>query len=683
MTTTASSINADRSWIRTAFFVPDIAPASNVGKATYRSGLQSGHGYSEADIGFTDTTPGGNFVINPSSQFTRFADPKRPGINRMSKGQGVAYTRFLDKNKEVVHFQFGTAEFNSTTNFWGRYHDPKLARLANTGDASDFTFFVGKVLGYVLTAPLQVVAAASNFIMRIWSFLGKTPYSKFYYMKPNMPLFTARWTTIYNRIAVGTGIVNGPEPSDVDLKGDGGVTEISYKNGLSSAEASILHKMLPDVMRSDGGIDLYKMMTRGQRLDRHHRKKLQEIEESVLGQDVGAYEEAVYNYMVSGFNSNPRMKNDNLPDYLNSFYKGGTIGQGVGANAPPAQIEATSETASAGTVNTDKAAAKIISDEADTIARKWDDDSMAEYFKSEFEDGGGFLSLEVDHQGSISEGFSNSFRTSDLQDAANSMSSSSRNLWQNLSGGNITDNVLGNAIESLIGGVGKVVSGVADSVGLGGLSQLGGAAFADMPEFWDAASTDMPTSSYSITLSSPYGNKLSLMLKIYPVLTAIIAAIAPVSTGRNSYTSPLLCSMFSQSRSVISTGMFESVSIERGTGTRGWSEDRLPTEVKITFTVKDLDTMIHIPIAENSGLSDLLALTLIDEDSAYTNYMTALSGITLADQHYLTPRLRLGWRSFAAGFNTWLSPAKWAAHTVGSGTMANKLMGPVFRGTSR
>lgn len=680
----ANTLRDDAGWIRQAFFVPDtVTTEGGAHGASYRDRNYGAETYSSADLKFTDTTPGGNFVINPKPQITRHADPKRPGINPGSRGMGGIYSRMFDDNKQVIHLQFGFPEFNSMTNFWGRYHDTDLGHFANTGDARKFTFYAGKIVGYILTAPFQVVSGVVNFATRLWKFATNTPYSKFYYMKPAMPVFISRWTDIFNRVAVGMGIVNGPGPENVDLSDEGTGAGINYKNGMSSAEFEVMSRMLPDVMRKDGGIDLYALMTRGQRLANNHYKKLKQIEESVLGQGKDAYTKAVMNYMNGGFQPDPPARYYNLPDYMEGFYKTGTIGQGVGATDPEAIIGAGESSGSASAAVNDKAASRQMANQAVEVARVWDDASMLQYFEGELTDGGAFLSLAVDYEGTASESFSNSFRKSDLEEALNSFSSKGRSMWFNLSGGNVADNAVMNGIEGFMGGVKSFVEGTLSSVGLGGLSQMGGQARVDMPEFWDACSAEMPSSNYSVTLSTPYGNKLSILKDLYLVTTALIAAACPISTGRNAYTSPMLCSLYSQSRSIIPLGMIESLNIERGGSGIGWSEDGLPTQIKISFSVKNLSTVMHMPIGENAGLSKLMTLSMLDEETTYTDYMAVLSGLSLADRYYSSNRIKLAWRNQIAAFESWLSPAAFASHAAGTDTLANKVIGSLMRAGSR
>lgn len=683
-TSVADAVTNDSQWIRQAFFIPGTTSKLGYKNNKYRDIELKGQRFSSAELKYTDTTPGGNFGMNPKPQYTRWADPKMPGITPGSKGMGEYYSEALDDNAQRIHLQFGVPDYNSLTGFFSRFYNIGIGNLTNTGDASSFTFFAGRALGYALTLPFQVVIGVSNFVTRLWKFANDIPYSKYYYLKPTMPLYWNAVSTLVNKIGVNLGLIEGPSSDDMTLSSedDGSATGFNYSNGLSSAEAEALNKFLPDILKGNGGIDVFALSTRAQRLAAAHHKKLKQIAQQTLGQGQEAYKEAVIDYLVNEKlpTPSPVLAGD-LPTYLNSFYKGHGIGQGVGAQDPAADIEVDAQDTGGGStgVGGDKTAA-LSASENDVTAMQWDS-GMADYFNAELQDGAAFVSFQVENEGSVSESFSNSTRTSDVADAMNGASSGARGMLFNIAGGNVGDGVIANTIESFVGGIKNFANGLASSVGLSGLSALGGAAYVDVPEYWDNATADLPSSSYTIKLSTPYGNKLSILLDIYLPLCMLLAGALPRSTGKNSYTSPFLCRLHSTGRNIIKTGIIDSISITRGSSNIGWSADQLPTEIEVTLSIKNLSTIMHMPVGELAGPLDALSLSMFDEDTVLTDYLATLGGVSLYDQYYFMPKLRIAWANQMADFKSWASPSQFASSFAG--TAPGRLMSAFYTGTSR
>lgn len=679
-TSVTDAVTNDSQWIRQAFFIPGTTSKLGYKNNKYRDVELKGQRFSSAELKYTDTTPGGNFAMNPKAQYTRWADPKMPGITPGSKGMGEYYSEALDDNAQRIHLQFGVPDYNSLTGFFSRFYNIGIGNLTNTGDARSFTFFAGRALGYALTLPFQVVIGVSNFVTRLWKFANDIPYSKYYYLKPTMPLYWNAVSTLVNKIGVNLGIIEGPSHDDIELDAgtDGTATEFKYSNGLSSAEATALSRLLPDILKGNGGIDVFALSTRAQRLAAAHHKKLKQIGKQTLGQGQDAYQAAVIDYLVNEKlpTPSPVLAGD-LPTYLNSFYKGHGIGQGVGAKDPAADLEVNQEDLVL--VSGDKAGAFGATGN-EVTAMEWDS-GMANYFNAELQDGAAFVSFQVENEGSVSESFSNSTRTSDVADAMNGASAGARSMLFNIAGGNVGDGVIANTIESFVGGIKNFANGLASSVGLSGLSALGGAAYVDIPEFWDNATAELPTSTYTIKLATPYGNKLSILLDIYLPLCMLLAGALPRTTGKNSYTSPFLCRLHSTGRNIIKTGIIDSISITRGSSNIGWSADQLPTEIEVSLSIKNLSTIMHMPVGELAGPADAVALSMFDEDTVLTDYLASLGAVSLYDQYYFLPKLRIAWANQMADFKAWASPSQFASAFAGSGP--GRLMSAFYTGTSR
>lgn len=189
----------DSKWVQSSFMIPSHA-ADLV--AAQRARLSSA--YSK----FTDTTLGGNFAINPPPQFTRSADLKVRNPNARSRGMGRKYSEMIDDNSQVVHMRFGIPQFNSLMTFFTGFYDTSASLLSRTGRSPGFFYSLGRVSGFVVTLPLLPLIMAG----RIYRYLARKPSSKFYYLKPAMPLYWNAVNSISNGIAVNMGIIPGCLP---------------------------------------------------------------------------------------------------------------------------------------------------------------------------------------------------------------------------------------------------------------------------------------------------------------------------------------------------------------------------------------------------------------------------------------------------------------------------------------
>jgi hypothetical protein len=136
---------------------------------------------------------------------------------------------------------------------------------------------------------------------------------------------------------------------------------------------------------------------------------------------------------------------------------------------------------------------------------------------------------------------------------------------------------------------------------------------------------------------SPYGNPISQLLNLYIPLSMLLAGALPLATGKQSYTSPFLCQLFDKGRCQTRLGIIDSLSITRGTGNLGFDNEGHAMAIDITFTVKDLSSIMYMPIAEGFSLNPLNGI--FDDDTVFSDYMAVISGMSLNDQTYRMRKL--------------------------------------------
>ena len=148
-------------------------------------------------------------------------------------------------------------------------------------------------------------------------------------------------------------------------------------------------------------------------------------------------------------------------------------------------------------------------------------------------------------------------------------------------------------------------------------------------------------------------------------LAMLLAGALPIATGKQSYQSPFLCSLFSRGRVVSRLAMISDLSITRGVGNVGWTPNGNFLGVDVNFTVKDLSSVMYAPINPVYGsLNPFQGWT--DEDNSWSDYMNTLSSMSLANQHYPLRKLLLNIERKVAFFKTQWTSASIANDIMGS-----------------
>ena len=284
-------------------------------------------------------------------------------------------------------------------------------------------------------------------------------------------------------------------------------------------------------------------------------------------------------------------------------------------------------------------------------------------------DGGQWINFRVDYTKSMDESFSNEVGPSEIQGKINGMSSSASAVRFGLS-----DFQTGfGAVDGVVSTIRDTFMGVADGLHIGGLAALMGGGYVDIPQRWMDSSTQMPTASYSIKCRPPYGNIMSRFLNMHVPIACLLAATLPISYGRHAYGAPMLCEFYVQGKNQSRLAMITSLSITRGEGNLGWSQDGDYLGCDINFEITDLSTIMHAPI--DSGMNQLGNLRwLMADDNVFNDYMAVLSNLSVAEMSYSWEKLKLNWNKFVVTQQTYLSPSNIAMGLgdMGPGHMLRK-----------
>lgn len=699
----------ERLWIRQSFLLPE----DKITDADMRRRLST-----SASFKYTDTTLGGNFVINAPPSYCRFADPRMGGsidagrgmawmrstgrfrstsndasmledeididggqLTSPSMGMGAHYSEAIDDNSQVVIMRFGVPAFNTLTTFFGQFYHPEAAQFASSGRTSDTIIggmlnkigaAVGGMTGFMLALPFQPLILLGSF----WRKFTGAPPSKFYYLKPSMFAYWSAVQTIVNGIGVNLGIVPQQLTEAQSSVTGGGVSQ------FGPANFSQYSAMLPDIISPDGYIDVYAMATKAQRRANKFQSNLMKRLESVT--DMRTLAEAFRATQAemstdAGINTGHKTFTGYVNAYkANSYYKQGGGGATVGTGG-----DGGGDTVTDGGGDTATSAEHTpTADEMEPIGAReaFNSDSSAwALWMGEMRDGSNFISWKVDYTGTHNESFNNETGESGIAQKFNSTSASARSARFDFADGNI-----GFGLGEVLNAGKSLVNGLLDQVQLSGLAAMFGSAFVDIPHVWQNSAAQLPSANFTIELRSPYANRLSQMQNLYIPLAMLLAGALPLATGKKSYTSPFICELYCKGRVNIRLGIIDSLSIERGVGNVGWNRDGYALGINVNFSVKDLSTIMAVPVTTQFSTTEKLvnaaaegiealgvpgvdtavaALTksMYDDDNTFTDYLATIGGLSFQDMIYSGRQWRINRLKLHREVQGMTSPARWAS----------------------
>lgn len=636
---------------------------------------------------FTDTRIGGNWAINMPPAYTRFADPRQSGLVNQEtgslkpRGMGQFYSEQIDDNSHLIHKCFGVSSFRGMASFFVGMGNIEAAVYARLGKVP-LTFLIGQVAGIYTSLrflPLLLVGVAGKYLLNRGS-------SKYYSLRPTMHAYWKRVDFICNTIAVSIGLYQ--KPDNINWGGREFERELMDDNAVDPNQyeqlVSIAYKAAPELFKKRGGVDIYQLATRTQRLANARRKVLESYADK-MSNEADIYKMMI-NYEYKSRVIDPKGAGSTLEGLLKiheqPYGNPGFPEEDFNAKVQQSQDRASAagyENASAdqviqtanatnpteGATNADGTVAGG-SSEPDP---NYDAGGLFPYYKRDPTDSNGvvkqdgwlkqwwdnlaanyhgayeWVTFRVQHTGSTSSSFSSSTKEADISSMINGFSSTMAGHRFTFSNGATGIGFL----DSAISGVGNMLKGYMAGLDVAGVINLAGSAYVDIPEHWESSSAQFPSESFKMELRTPYANKLSRFMDLYIPLAMILAGALPISTGRQQYTSPFLCQVISPGRMSCKLGIIEQLSVDIGTGNIGYNQKNQPLGFDVSWTVKDMNRTLHAPIDTGASLLNPLR-SIFDDDNAFNDYLNVISALSMADQVIPTRRFS---RNVAIRLNQW------------------------------
>lgn len=636
----------DADWAGHAFLAPvsSLTDAVNNRRRFYTSSSRK----------FTDTSLGGSFAINPLSQFTRNCDFAHPSIYSKSMGEGRWYSEILSDSAQLIHIRCGVPQYNTMTNFFGNFYNVYAGSMARTGRAPDIWFQVGQVAGFIGVLPWQPFILAGSMV----KFFMGMPRSKYYYHKPTMYAFWYAMSGFVNAMFVNLGL--SPRFTAQDQRRFADPDSTPNETDIAS-----MARIFPDIVMPEGGIDIFGLSTKPQRLANQYYAMLDQA--------------------MAGLSDNPATRNAELSNMLANAVDSGIMN----LKDPGASLKEYESAYLAFQGKFDPAKPN----QADEVGETQDYfDQMGNAFQAERRMGADFLTLRVNFTGTNSESWNNQATEPSIKSEINAMSAKARMARFNVMDGN-----LGGPIGMGIHIVTSIAQGLMQMAQVEGFIALAGNAFADIQRVYESSSCDLNRTTVTVPLRSWAADDWVRLKNLFIPLGACLAMGMPRATGRASYDGPFLLEIFNQGHTLIREGMVESISVERNVGDVGMGRGAKTLGIDVHITFIDLSTMASMPInpgfsgmngvfglaaeglggiAEAAGVDgasgaadfavDALSKSTYGEDNKYTDYLATLASLPLESLINGSRRWKLAMARTRAEFNQWKSPNR-----IVSGLMDN------------
>ncbi len=531
-----------------------------------------------------DTSLGGNDAINCYYQYNETDDPPHPftmAETSASTGMGRVYSETIDDHQQILYMTFGIPVFNNLAGFYQDALDKQIADLTNTGTTTTLLKKLGAMASVVISTLGRIPSMP---IVEIESILQRninTTITKYYDFSNRMDLYYKYVQSILTHISINMGFMNDANllQTNPASNGTGGV--INDTTFLQQAQGAVANS------GGDAGLpDMFKTF---------HMDILQIMQRR-----------ASFMQPLSGFtNTNANFTTDYAVQQMT-----------LASNALKKRGKDTQTQYDISMLNPlEKLVSGFVSTTYNALL---------------------YVGFRIERSTDSSESISNQIGPSAISSFVNDKMQASRSAKFDAMYGRTGIGWL-DSFSNMLGGLDNNQTEKIDNTkGFDGLTALAtGSGMIDIPDVWKDSSVSK-NYSFEMKLRSPYGDPLSIMQSLYVPMMLIMAAALPRAIGNASYTTPFICRAYCKGMFSVPLGMIENMTIRRGSDVNGWSYQRLPTSIDISFSIKDLSPCMYMAMGDLSNQDPLnpksIWNSMFGNNSAFQEYLLTLSGMGIAER---------------------------------------------------
>ena len=543
-----------------------------------------------------DTTLGGNDALNCYWQYNENDDIAHPftitqgdttkrDIGRVGNiGMGRVYAETINSIQSILYLGFGIPEFNNLSAWSDNFYKAPYGEAITTS----MWFKWVDVLTEATKVPLRALRAAAQYYRLQYGGQVDAPVTNFFAFRSQMPLYFGQVQSLLVILATNMQLMYGINPIG-DESEPNAVQIQNEMNQMSQGQGGI-----PDYI-SHLNINFVQIMARRFFYESGDLDKLKHFDKTYTFQNILATE--------------------------------GKRQQKTQNQKTPAQGDASNSS-----LFNNKSISSVLS-----LKQKVGGWTTWKGLHSAFIGGSGalrnetlFIGFRVERGNNSSESLSSSTQPSTVQQALDALLGPSKAYTQAGAGQSMSlaDN-LASALANAQGVMAKIKSKVGSIFGVGVAAAIGaGVSMADIPEVW-SDSQFSKSYSFNLQLIAPYGDPITILQTLYIPLCCLLAGSAPRCTGLSSYTSPFLCRAYCRGKFAIPMGIIDSLSIDRGSSSHGWTHGQLPRTIDLSFSIKDLTPNMPLTLITNDMSALKLSTKLLTKPIQAAEY--AINYVTRAE----------------------------------------------------